>query len=84
MDLAQAADSIRTRQDLAQFVLALHGDLLTNRGRWENQDLERFLEAMAAWISDMDGYFLNQGIAEPERPSWGLVGQMLLAASMYE
>lgn len=42
-------DSVRTREDLAAFVLALRQDLLSNQAAWENPTLERFLEALAAW-----------------------------------
>lgn len=84
MDTLQARDSIQTRYDLARFVRALREDLLENGDAWENLTLERFLEALAAWISDMEGYFKNQEIPEPEQPDWHLVGQMLYAASIYE
>ncbi|MGH8838419.1 MAG: DUF7660 family protein [Jiangellaceae bacterium] len=84
MDLIEARDSIRTRQDLARFVNALRHDLLNNGDAWENATLDRYLEALAAWIADMEGYFKNQGISAPERPDWHLVGQMLFAASIYE
>jgi hypothetical protein len=84
MDVVEARDSIETRQDLARFVLALRHDLLNNEDAWENPTLDRFLEALAAWIADMEGYFKNQNVPEPDRPDWRLVGQMLFAASIYE
>jgi hypothetical protein len=40
----------KIRQDLSQFVGALRTDLATNPDRWENPTLDRFLEAMGAWI----------------------------------
>lgn len=84
MDLLDARDSIETRQELAAFVQALREDLLEHEETWENPTLERFLGALAGWIADMEGYFRNQGIAEPEQPDWQLVGRMLFAASIYE
>lgn len=51
---------------------------------WENITLPQFLEALAAWTDGMDGYFRNQGMAEPEQPSWWLIAQMLTAATIYE
>lgn len=84
MDLVESYESIRTRQDLSRFVQTLRHDLLRNEDGWENPTLERFLEALAGWITDMDGYFENQNIPEPGQPDWKLVGQMLFAASMYE
>jgi hypothetical protein len=77
-------DAVRTREDLATFVLALREDLLANQAAWENPTLERFLEALAAWCSDMPGYFLNRGVEQPEQPDWNLVAWMLIVASVYE
>lgn len=77
-------ESVRTREDLSGFVLALRNDLRTNPNDWENDSLERFLEAFAAWCIDLAGYFKNQGEAVPNQPDWRLVAQMLLAASTYE
>ena len=76
-------DSVRTREDLATFVLALRQDLLSNPAAWENPTLERFLEALAAWCTDMPGYFRNRGASQPEQPGWSLVAQMLMAARVY-
>lgn len=83
MDLVDVA-SVRSREDLATFVLALRQDLLANRAEWENPTLEQFLEALAAWCTDMPGYFLNRGVEQPEQPDWNLVARMLMAASIYE
>ena len=84
MDLAGRIDSIASRDDLADFVQALRDDLMTDPQSWENATLERFLEALAAWIRDMDGSFQNEGMSMPMQPSWRLVGDMLLAAKLYE
>jgi hypothetical protein len=77
-------DAVRTREDLARFVVALRQDLLANQAAWENPTLERFLGALAAWCIDMPGYFHNQGVEVPEQPDWNLVPRMLTAASIYE
>jgi hypothetical protein len=78
----QTIESIQTRQDLASFIVSLSRQDIT---AWENQDLPSFLEAMAAWVNDMDGFFRNvQGRSAPDHPSWQLFAQMLLAATAYE
>src|SRR5262245_28641445 len=84
MTLAEKVDHITCREDLAEFVDALLHDLEENGSRWENSSLEDFLEALAAYIVDLDGYFRNIGESVPDQPSWKLVGGILLAASMYE
>ena len=41
---------------------------------WENRDLPSYLEAIAAWVDDMDGYYRNLGEDSPTSPlgrRWG-------------
>jgi hypothetical protein len=84
VNLAERLDAVRSREDLAAFVVALRADLLNNVADWENPTLERFLEALAAWCTDMPGFFTNQGGDEPAQPDWNLVARMLMAAASYE
>ena len=83
-DLEQRLDAIKTREDLSKFVEVLAEGLRDRTLTWENSDLASFLEGMSAWIADMDGYFLNRGEGVPQDPSWGLIAQILVAASQYE
>lgn len=69
---------IRTREDLANFVKTL-----ANKS-WENCNLESFLEALAAWIEDMDGFYLNRNEPAPLTPEWKTFAMMLSAAKRYE
>jgi hypothetical protein len=84
MTLAEHNNSIRSREDFVAFVKALSKDLRDNPSSWENSNLERFLAALAAWVDDIDGYYLNQGKTVPQQPDWKVVGDMLMAAKMYE
>ncbi|MGH2599621.1 MAG: DUF7660 family protein, partial [Dehalococcoidia bacterium] len=43
-----------------------------------------YLSAMAAWAEDMDGYYENRGDPVPKQPSWRTLGELLLAARVYE
>jgi hypothetical protein len=82
--LHEQAAAIKTREDLVEFVQALQADLHTHPERWENETLDRFLGALASWIEDMDGYYLNQGKPRPDTPGWRTIGEMLAAARIYE
>lgn len=84
MDLYELAERVQSRQDLAEFIEALRRDLETNGDAWENPTLDRYLESLAMWITDMDGYFHNQGREVPSEPDWQLVAHMLDAAAIYE
>ena len=83
-DLLVLLDSINTRSDLAEFINLLAHDFTQNPDSWENVTIDRYLEAMAAWVHDMGGYFNNQNLPVPESPDWKLVGEILQAASVYE
>jgi hypothetical protein len=66
--------AIRTRQDFVLFVDGLRRDLRENPESWENPDLDRFLEALGAWVND----------SAPEEADWKLIGAILMAAKTYE
>jgi hypothetical protein len=72
MSLDEASTPINTKADFENFV----EDLKTNKTKWENDNLERFLEAMSAWLADKDDL--------PEKPDWETFRQLLLAAKIYE
>ncbi len=84
MNLEQQVESISSRQDFSNFVRSLSVSIRESPDTWENTDLERFLEALAAWVEDMDGYFENRGEPFPQTLDWKLLGKMLLAAKIYE
>ena len=59
---------------------------LAGRGsrEWENPTLDRFLEALEAVLDGLPGQLAMQGLAETAQPSWGLLAQVLVAATGYE
>lgn len=77
-----AVADVHTREDLARFIACLL-EHLRSEG-WPNDRLDLFLDGLGGWVSDMPGYFLGRGENEPPEPSWGLVAQMLLAATVYD
>jgi hypothetical protein len=52
-------------------------DLQQRKDTWENPTLDRYLEAMAAWLDSAK----NKQIKEP---SWELIGDMFKAGKIYE
>ena len=46
--------------------------------------LVRLLEALAAWVDDMEGYYLNIGKPITEKPDWQMFADILVAAKIYE
>ncbi|WP_133719245.1 DUF7660 family protein [Methylocaldum gracile] len=84
MELHEQVNLVKTKEDLARFVEALRADLISNVDDWENPDLERFLDAMSAWIRSMDNAYKNMGKSVPVRPDWSVFADILLAAKIYE
>ena len=76
--------NIITKNDLANFVKTLSQEARSPSKGWENDDLPSFLEAMAAWIEDMDGYYENRREQSLRQPSWQTIGEILKAATLYE
>jgi hypothetical protein len=75
---------VRTREGLARFVNDLRHEFVTAGSRWEHQTLEHYLEALAAWLVDLDGGYAHRGTPLPDQPVWALVAHLLVAASIYE
>ncbi|WP_253915702.1 hypothetical protein [Streptomyces sp. NRRL S-31] len=51
---------------------------------WETADLPSFLEALAAWIDDADGWYGNTGRELPPGGDWAFFARALRAAAVYE
>ena len=81
---AERINMIETREDLAKFVNNLANDRKNDAKSWENCSLESYLAAIAAWIEDMDGYYLNRNERPPIAPEWKTFAQILAAAKSYE
>jgi hypothetical protein len=62
----------------------LKKDYVENLSSWENRDIGAFLEAMASWVEDMDGFYKNQGLPVPEKPDWKVVADILMSGKLYE
>jgi uncharacterized protein YukE len=82
--MSKEIESINTREDLADFVSSLREELAKNPDEWENQTLDRFLDAMESWIRVIDAYSKNTGDIESLSPSWKTFAKILCAAKVYE
>lgn len=77
-------DKIETKEDFAEFIGKLRGELLNAPEEWENTTLEKFLESMEAWIKAIDMYSKNTGDTEVLVPSWSTFAKIFCAAKIYE
>ncbi|MBL1175491.1 MAG: hypothetical protein FWK01_10245 [Pantanalinema sp. GBBB05] len=73
--------------DSRQELIALISRLLeeNDAAEWENETAHRFLEALAAWLNDADGFYRNiKEARDPNEASWQLFADALQAATVYE
>ena len=68
---------MKTREDTVTTIRSLLSELKEKPDSWENPSLERYLDAMAAWLED-------SGRKSNQPPSWDLIIDMLKAAKIYE
>ncbi len=83
MNLYEYPNHVHSRNDFIAFVHQLRQELLQSPEQWENVSLERYLEAIAAWVEDAEGYAGDQEEQIPGS-SWRWFSLILLAASTYE
>ena len=75
---------VKSRSDFLAFILELSQDFHVNGTAWENQDIESFLEAMAAWANDYDSLKKSRDEPVEETPSWQEFAKILLSGTKYE
>ena len=76
---------VTNRDSFIKFLESLRNDLLVNKEFWENRNLEDFLEAMAAYTEDIQGFYDNteQNIIADES-SWQVFADIFKGAISYE
>jgi hypothetical protein len=78
-------EAVQSRQQLIDHLFRLMDDFDGAGNYWKNQDVYTFLQAMAAWLDNCEGYYRNSGRAvDAEAPSWQLFADALSAAAVYE
>ncbi|MFI0989417.1 DUF7660 family protein [Streptomyces exfoliatus] len=82
--MTASPENVASKDELASFVRSLHRDHVDGGEAWENADLARFLEALAAWVDDADGWYRNTGHELPADGDWRFFARALQAATMYE
>ena len=77
-------ERIVTREDLIVFLTKLALSVEEDPEAWESDRLDLYLEAMAGWLGDYEGAYINQGREIPRTPTWKFFGEILLAGRTYE
>ncbi len=75
--------TVTSKQELLSVIFTMldHNDAV----EWENESAYSFLQALASWLEDCDGYYSNMKIPmDTNTASWQLFADALQAASVYE
>jgi hypothetical protein len=81
MNIAELANQVKSKEDFIFFLQELQKDLAHNSERWENPQLDNYLEAMEAFLTGSTDRSL---VKVDFTPSWSLFANIMLVASMYE
>ena len=84
MSILQTPQNVNSQNDLAKFVEELLIDYRKNKDSWENADLDSFLEAMSAWVQDLDGYYENNELEISTLNKWRILADILMASRVYQ
>ena len=62
-----------TRVDFISFVETLRAGFLANPDKWCNKNIDDYLDAIASYAQDIQGYYDNTGQAvNADNPDWKL------------
>ena len=84
MDLHAEADRVGSREQLVRFLGLLLEDHRQRPESWATGDLESYLDGLAGWAEDVDGYFENRGELISSVSPWRLAAMMFVAAKYYD
>lgn len=77
-------NNIKDKVGFLSFVNNLRDDLKNDSESWTNGDLQSYLEALSAWVENMEQFYINTKQPIPEHISWKVFADILMAAKMYE
>lgn len=78
-------DRVSIHADFATVLAEVHADFeRSGKDEWENNSLERYLDALAALGESLPQVYANRGEVMPEQPTWQMVARLLVRATGYE
>jgi hypothetical protein len=84
VDIFDQLAHVRSRGDLAEFLVALRSDLEVNQNKWENPVLDRYLGALEALVRSWNADYLIRSTDHPSAPQWRDIAEFFFYAHSYE
>ena len=84
MHLHESINAIQTKDEFIEFLNLMIKDKEINSEEWENKSITEYLEGMASWVEDMDGYYNNMNLQMPRDIDWKFIATLLYVGKIYE
>lgn len=84
MEVYEKINTIHTREEFIDFMNSLIEDKEVNPEEWENVNVSEYLEAIASWVEDMDGYYRNMNLEMPKNLDWRFIATLFYVGKIYE
>lgn len=84
MEVYEKINTIHTREEFIDFMNSLIEDQEVNPEEWENVNVSEYLEAIASWVEDMDGYYRNMNLEMPKNLDWRFIATLFYVGKIYE
>ena len=80
-DVLNAAEKVNSFESFLKFMKVLEVDFVENGSCWENQTIDMFLEASAAWANDTKSEITDSNI---HTATWQNFARILSSGIIYE
>lgn len=84
MDINGIINNIRSKEDFVKFLNELKYDKEHKSEDWTNQEISSYLDGIASWVEDMEGYFNNMSIDMPTNIDWKFISTLFYVGKIYE
>lgn len=84
MKIFSELNAIKSKDEFISFLLKMQEDKKNNDSEWENKSIESYLEAIASWTEDMDGYYSNMNLSAPKDIDWSFIATLFYVGKIYE
>lgn len=84
MSVDKLLDNMKSKEDFIFFMRCLLNDNQVNIEEWENKDIPLYLESIASWVEDMEGYYQNMGLEIPANIDWKFIATLFYVGKIYE
>ena len=81
---AESLVCVHDHDDVARVIEQMRADVREHPAEWENDTLDRYLEALAAVLEVLPALYTNRGEPLPGAPTWRMFAEALVLATGYE